>query len=122
MEDTLILVDENDKEIGYLPKEKCHDGNGKLHRAFSMYVFNGNKLLIQKRSNKKRLWPGFWSNSCCSHPRKGEDIFDAVKRRLKEELGIECEPKLLFKFVYNASYEGEGSENEYLYVFSGDYN
>jgi isopentenyldiphosphate isomerase len=85
----LILVDETDRAIGEAEKKACHLGSGKLHRAFSIFIFNSrNELLIQKRSNKKMLWPDFWSNSCCSHPRKGESLDEALQRRLMQELKI----------------------------------
>ena len=69
----LILVDEQDRELGFKSKGDCHSGAGLLHRAFSIFVFNGeNELLLQKRSGTKPLWPNYWSNTCCSHPRRGE--------------------------------------------------
>ena len=69
----LILVDENDVELGSLSKARCHDGDGVLHRAFSLFIFNlDGDLLLQKRSETKRLWPLVWSTSCCSHHRPGE--------------------------------------------------
>ena len=75
--ENLILVDEEDRVIGHEEKERCHDGAGKLHRAFSVFLFDGRgRMLIQRRSAAKRLWPLFWSNSCCSHPRQGEEIAD----------------------------------------------
>ena len=71
----LILVDEHDREQGYLSKAACHDGSGILHRAFSAFLFNAaGKVLLQQRAGLKRLWPGYWSNSCCSHPRRGESM------------------------------------------------
>ena len=67
----LILVDDEDNEIGYRSKAECHDGGGIRHRAFSLFLFNDDgELLLQQRSKEKRLWPGFWSNTCCSHPRR----------------------------------------------------
>ena len=87
----LILVDDQDREIGFKPKADCHLGAGVLHRAFSIFVFNGdNELLLQRRSLGKMLWPGFWSNTCCSHPRRGESMTVAVARRLEQELGFTC--------------------------------
>ena len=71
--DALILVDEADREVGFLSKDLCHEGQGALHRAFSLLVFNeAGELLLQQRAPSKRLWPLYWSNSCCSHPRRGE--------------------------------------------------
>lgn len=119
----LILVDENDNILGYKSKIECHTGYGILHRAFSIFIFNDkNQLLLQKRSNHKLLWPLFWSNSCCSHPRKGEDYNTAIHRRLDEELGIHTELKYLFKFQYRATFEDKGSENELCSVYIGRSN
>ena len=85
--DSLILVDAADRAVGQLSKSRCHEGKGVLHRAFSLLIFNAaGDLLIQQRSPAKRLWPMYWSNSCCSHPRSGEDMESATRRRLREEL------------------------------------
>lgn len=124
-DELLILVDENDKEIGYLPKDKCHEGDGILHRAFSIFLINDkNELLLQKRSPNKLLWGNYWSNSVCSHPRKTESLEYAALRRLKEELGIALEDNLhfLFKFQYSAKFKNIGSERELCSVFVGKYN
>jgi len=73
--ESLILVDEADREVGHLDKAQCHQGQGVLHRAFSLLIFNdAGELLLQQRSASKRLWPLFWSNSCCSHPRRAETM------------------------------------------------
>ena len=73
--DPLILVDENDEAQGVLDKAACHDGDGLLHRAFSVFIFNEHgEVLLQRRAEGKRLWPGYWSNSCCSHPRAGNPL------------------------------------------------
>jgi len=122
-DEKLILVDKNDNVLGYKSKVECHDGNGILHRAFSIFIFNEkNQLLLQKRSDQKLLWPLYWSNSCCSHPRQGEDYDTAIHRRLKEELGLETELKYLFKFQYQATFEDKGSENELCSVYIGRSN
>lgn len=119
-EEKLILVDDEDNEVGYQSKWQCHEGDGKLHRAFSIFIFNDNReLLLQQRAGEKPLWPHFWSNSCCSHPRKGERIESAALRRLEEELGIRTDLKFLFKFKYHARYDESGSENELCSVFIG---
>ena len=77
--DALILVDAADRVVGRLSKSRCHEGKGVLHRAFSLLIFNtAGELLIQQRSPGKRLWPLYWSNSCCSHPRSGEDMETAM--------------------------------------------
>ncbi len=120
MLDQLILVDRKDNPLGFEDKEKCHDGEGILHRAFSIFIFNNEKeLLIQQRSELKRLWPLYWSNTCCSHPRQNETIEESTKRRLEEELGISCDLKYLYKFQYQANYGDEGSENELCSVLIG---
>ncbi len=116
----LILVDESDNELGFLSKQKCHDGEGILHRAFSLFVFNADgELLLQKRSAGKRLWPLFWSNSCCSHPRKGDSMEVATRRRLQEELSIEASLEYVYKFSYRAQFGEHGSENELCSVYLG---
>ena len=74
-DELLILVDDDDRQIGTLDKSSCHDGEGTLHRAFSLFVFNPEgETLLQRRHTDKRLWPGYWSNGCCSHPRVGEEL------------------------------------------------
>jgi isopentenyl-diphosphate delta-isomerase len=119
-DDLLILVDGDDNILGYETKEKCHQGEGLLHRAFSIFIFNKNKeLLIQKRSGLKLLWPLYWSNSVCSHPRKGESDLEAAHRRLKEEIDIDVPLRFLFKFQYQASFKDVGSENELCSVYIG---
>jgi isopentenyl-diphosphate delta-isomerase len=122
-DELLILVNENDEQVGFKDKADCHRDGGVLHRAFSIFVFNDQgHLLIQKRSEQKTLWPLYWSNSCCSHPRKGERIEIAALRRLREELGINADLKFLFKFQYQASYGDVGAEHELCSVFIGKSN
>jgi isopentenyl-diphosphate delta-isomerase len=119
----IILVDDNDKQIGVAEKIKCHLGQGILHRAFSIFIFNKNKeLLLQKRAEGKMLWPLFWSNTCCSHPRENEDILNSAENRLKEEFGFACTLKLIGKFKYQVNFKDIGSENELCYVFEGEYD
>ena len=116
----LILVDDADREIGHLERAKCHAGSGVLHRAFSLLIFNGSgELLLQQRSAQKRLWPLYWSNSCCSHPRRAESMELAIHRRLKEELGITCPLHFLFKFQYQAQFDAAGAERELCSVYIG---
>ena len=116
----LILVDEMDNEIGYRSKADCHDGGGILHRAFSLFLFDDSgALLLQQRSDVKRLWPGYWSNSCCSHPRRGETLQVATMRRLSDELNIGADIEHAYHFCYQASFDGAGSENELCHVFLG---
>jgi isopentenyl-diphosphate delta-isomerase len=119
----LILVDEKDNIIGYKSKSECHKGDGILHRAFSIFIFNSSgELLLQKRSGQKLLWPLFWSNSCCSHPRKGEVLDEAAHRRLEEELNIKTDLEYLYTFQYQELYKNIGAENEMCAVFIGKSN
>jgi len=118
--EALILVDSSDQVVGYLDKSAAHDGGGVLHRAFSLFVFNRQgRLLLQRRASEKRLWPGFWSNSCCSHPRKGESMDEAVHRRLEQELGLEADLAFAYKFEYSAPFEELGTEHELCWVYIG---
>jgi len=119
-DELLILVDATDNEAGHMSKAKCHDGGGVLHRAFSVFLFNNRgDILLQQRSADKRLWPMYWSNSCCSHPRKGESIGLATSRRLQEELNVVARLEYVYKFTYQASFGALGSENELCSVFLG---
>ena len=114
----LILVDGNDRETGHLSKAACHDGDGVLHRAFSLFLFNSRgELLLQQRASSKRLWPGYWSNSCCSHPRRGESRETATLRRLQDELNVEAELEFVYRFQYQARFDEFGSENELCHVY-----
>jgi isopentenyl-diphosphate delta-isomerase len=116
----LILVDRNDVEIGHIDKSAAHDADGLLHRAFSLFIFDRDgRLLMQQRSPSKRLWPKYWSNSCCSHPRRGESMQEATSRRLQDELNIEAELEFVYKFAYHASYGELGAENELCWVYLG---
>ncbi len=116
----LILVDRDDNEIGYASKADAHDGGGILHRAFSLFLFNdAGELLLQQRAPGKRLWGGYWSNSCCSHPRRGESLEIATSRRLRDELNFETELEHVYSFCYEASFGDAGSENELCHVYLG---
>ncbi len=116
----LILVDDSDNEIGYRSKAECHDGDGMQHRAFSLFLFNeAGELLLQQRSTRKRLWPGYWSNSICSHPRRGESLDIATARRLDDELNIAAQLEHVYYFCYQAQFGAPGSENELCHVFLG---
>lgn len=116
----LILVDADDRETGYLSKSECHDGAGLLHRAFSIFLFNSaGEMLLQQRSASKRLWPGFWSNTCCSHPRRGESMSLATSRRLRDELNIKTALEFVYKFSYRAEFGTVGAEHELCHVYLG---
>ena len=119
-DDALILVDADDAEIGSLSKAECHVGAGILHRAFSVFLFDEQgRLLLQQRAAGKRLWPLYWSNTCCSHPRHGESIDEAAGRRLHDELHTHADLEFVYKFVYHASFDNLGSEHELCHVFLG---
>ncbi|MBC8987896.1 isopentenyl-diphosphate Delta-isomerase [Pedobacter sp. N36a] len=118
-EEEVILVDKNDNPIGTMPKLEAHL-EGELHRAFSVFIFNSaGALLLQQRALDKYHSAGKWTNTCCSHPRPGELTADAAKRRLKEEMGMECELRPIFSFSYRAEVENGLVENEYDHVYFG---
>ena len=119
MEEEVILVDHNDRPTGTMPKLQAHI-EGKLHRAFSVFIFNhSGALLLQQRAADKYHSAGKWTNTCCSHPRPGEETHLAAKRRLKEEMGMECEIYPVFSFSYLAEFENGLTENEYDHVYFG---
>lgn len=118
----VILVDNDDNEIGTMEKMEAHR-KGALHRAFSVLVFNSKgEMLIQKRAKTKYHSGGLWSNACCSHPRPGEDTAVAAKRRMKEELGIDVQPEFLYKFKYKVQLEGDLTEHELDHVYECIYD
>ena len=115
----LILVDDNDLQWGKLEKSLVHE-LGLLHRAFSIFIFNTNgELLLQKRAEHKYHSGGLWTNTCCSHPRFGEDLEFATARRLMEEMGLTCEIEKAFSFIYKAEFENGLKEHEFDHVFIG---
>jgi len=119
-DEALILVDADDRQVGVLSKAECHDGEGVLHRAFSVFLFDdAGRLLLQQRASGKRLWPLYWSNSCCSHPREGESLEIAAERRLQDELHTTAELEFIYKFCYQARFGELGSEHELCHVLLG---
>jgi len=119
-EERLILVDAEDRALGPATRAACHAGEGLLHRAFSVYLFDADlRLLLQQRQDGKTLWPGFWSNSCCSHPRWGEEAPAAAARRIREELGVGATLEHLWSYRYQARFADAGSEHELCWVFAG---
>jgi isopentenyl-diphosphate delta-isomerase len=118
----VVLVDEQDNAIGTMEKQQAHV-EGVLHRAFSIFIFNSDKkLLLQKRASSKYHCGGMWTNTCCSHPRETENTIDAAHRRLQEEMGMHCELKPIFSFVYKAEFENGLTEYEFDHVFFGESN
>ena len=119
----LLVVNKKDKILDYKSKEDCHQLPGFFHRAFSVFVFNKKgELLLQKRSKEKLLWPLYWTNSCCSHPQKGEQIKKSAQKRLDEELGFSCELKFIGKLSYQARFKDKGCEKEITHIFTGQYD
>ena len=112
----VILVDEDDCQIGTMEKMEAHR-KGLLHRAFSVLLFNSKgELLLQKRAKTKYHSGGLWTNSCCSHPFPDENVEVAANRRLKEELGIDVQPKFLYKFIYKVNLDTDLIEHEVDHV------
>ena len=121
-DDKVILVDKNDNQVGLMPKLEAHE-KGLLHRAFSVFIFNNEyKLLLQKRATSKYHSGGLWTNTCCSHPREGEDISEAANRRLFEEMGIKTSLRKVYDFIYKAELDNGLTENEFDHVFYGVYD
>jgi isopentenyl-diphosphate Delta-isomerase len=119
MNEQLILVDEQDNETGTMDKLSVHE-KGLLHRAFSVFVFNSkSELLLQQRADGKYHSGGLWSNTCCSHPIKGEEILKTIQRRIKDEMGIQCQAAFKFKFIYKMLFENGLTEHELDYVYFG---
>ena len=117
----VILVDELDNELGVMEKILAHQ-KALLHRAFSIFIFNDKgELLLQQRALSKYHSPGLWTNTCCSHPRPAESSSDAANRRLKEEMGFECELTYQFNFIYKAELDQGLTEHELDHVFFGLY-
>ena len=118
----VILVDTNDRTLGTMGKMEAHQ-KGVLHRAFSILLFNDEgKILLQKRSLNKYHSSGLWTNACCSHPLPGEDLRDATRRRLREEMGIELQPAFSHTFIYKAQLDNNLIEHELDHVFIGTFN
>lgn len=117
----VVLVDEAGREIGSAEKLEAHRNGGRLHLAFSILLFDRNgETLLQRRSKRKYHFGGLWTNACCGHPRPGEVLAEAARRRLGEELGVDADLHEVFCFVYRASDARSGlSEHELDHVFVG---
>lgn len=118
----VILVDKNNRKLGEMEKIRAHR-EGRLHRAFSIFIFNSKgELLLQRRQKTKYHSEKLWSNTVCSHPKPGETYLQAVHRRLKEEMGFDCPVEKQFCFIYNTGFHNGLIENEYDCVFVGTYD
>jgi isopentenyl-diphosphate delta-isomerase len=121
-EDTLVLVDGDDRQVGTAGKLQVHL-NGWLHRAFSIFVFNSNgEILLQQRAHRKYHSPGLWSNTCCGHPRADESLDAAAHRRLREEMGFDCGLSPAFSFLYRERVSEDMVEHELDHVLIGRFN
>jgi isopentenyl-diphosphate delta-isomerase len=117
--DQVILVNEQDEQVGVMEKLQAHV-EGQLHRAISVFIFNSkDELLIHQRAFGKYHSSGLWSNTCCSHPMPGETTEAAAKRRLQEEMGMQCELSKSFSFIYKAHLDHELTEFEFDHVYKG---
>lgn len=122
MIENVILVDEQDNEVGLMEKIEAHE-KALLHRAFSVFIFNDkNELMLQQRAKHKYHSPLLWTNTCCSHQRKGESNIEAGKRRLQEEMGFSCDLEEVFSFIYKAPFDNGLTEHELDHVMIGYYN
>jgi isopentenyl-diphosphate delta-isomerase len=118
----VILVDEQDQEIGLMEKMEAHE-KGVLHRAFSVFVFNDlGQFLLQQRAFSKYHSGGLWTNTCCSHPRKGETVLEAATRRLQEEMGFVVPLETQFSFIYFRELDNDLIEHELDHVVFGKFN
>jgi len=121
MLEEVVLVNEKDEALGTMEKMAAHE-QAVLHRAFSVFVFNTNgDLLMQQRAFSKYHSGGLWTNTCCSHPRPNEDVADAAKRRLQEEMGFITSLTKAFDFTYKAAFDNGLTEHEFDHVFTGVY-
>ena len=121
-EENVILVNEEDEQIGLMPKLEAHQ-KAVLHRAFSVFVLNSkNEIMLQQRAQQKYHSPLLWTNTCCSHQRDGETNIQAGSRRLFEEMGFETSLKELFHFIYKAPFDNGLTEHELDHVMIGYYN
>ncbi len=119
--ETVILVDEKDHPRGSQEKLVAHL-IPQRHRAFSVFIYNGRgETLIQRRADGKYHSPGLWANSCCGHPRPGEEVREAAQRRLFEELGFTCDLTPVTRVCYTLKLEKDLWELEFTHVFQGVY-
>ncbi len=118
----VVLVDSQDRQVRTAEKMLAHQ-QGWLHRAFSICLFDTEgRWLLQRRAKTKYHSAGLLANSCCSHPRPGEDLLAAANRKLQQELGIECPLQWHTSFIYRAEVGHDLIEYEYDHIFVGTYS
>ena len=122
--DHVILVDEADRPVGTAPKLDAHLDGGRLHRAFSVFIFNSaGKMLLQRRAAGKYHFGGLWTNACCSHPGEGRPVAEFARARLRHEMGLDVPLEPLFTFVYRAEDPVSGlTEHEFDHVLVGRFD
>ena len=122
--DHVILVDEHDRPVGSAPKLAAHEAGGRLHRAYSVFIFDSaGRMLLQRRAAGKYHFGGLWTNACCSHPGAGRPMADAARARLRHEFGFDAPLEELFSFVYRAEDAASGlTEHEFDHVFVGRFD
>lgn len=120
----VVLVDEQNNEIGTAPKATVHSDDTPLHRGFSLFVFNRNhELLLTHRAGEKKTFPDMWTNTVCGHPGLGEDVVSAARRRLKDELGIVADDiKVVSPYRYRFTDVHGIMENEICPILVGHAN
>lgn len=119
MEELLILVDQHDRKKGCAPKLQAHQ-QGLLHRAFSIFIFDhAGRFLLQQRAFGKYHSQGLWTNTCCGHPRLGERTLAAAKRRLQEEMGLNCSLRKVSTLLYREQVSNQLIEHEFDHIFVG---
>ena len=123
-DDAVVLVDEQDRPLGSAPKLAAHENGGRLHRAFSVFIFDSaGRMLLQRRAPTKYHFGGLWTNACCSHPGADCAVADAARARLRHELGFDVPLRELFSFVYRAEDPASGlTEHEFDHVLVGRYD
>jgi len=119
MRNEVVLIDKEDNALGLMEKLQAHK-EGKLHRAFSVFIFNDQgELLLQQRADHKYHGAGLWTNTCCSHPQWGEDVRSSALERLQYEMGMTCDLSFVYSFIYRSEVENNLTEHELDHVFVG---
>jgi isopentenyl-diphosphate delta-isomerase len=122
--DDVVLVDEDDRPLGSAPKLAAHQNGGRLHRAFSVFIFDSHgRMLLQRRAPGKYHFGGLWTNACCSHPRVGQPLIESARARLRHEFGFDAPLEERFSFVYRAEDPTSGlTEHELDHVLVGRFD